>query len=150
MIVEPELPEELWGPAPSPAQQEASARRAARTARARAARVAAASITITEAARRLRTSERAVQEATTAGDLLTVPGPAGSVLVPAWQLSDTGAILPGIARLAREFAGRAVPLTLWVERPTPDLDWRTPRDALADGQDAAVIELADSLTAAGW
>lgn len=145
------LPEDLWGPEPTPAQMARVEAALDVADRERRAAVAAQSVTLSEAADRVGWSRRQLQAALDAGDLLFLPDRTGP-LVPTWQLVEgsPGRVLPGIARLARTFTRNVVPLTLWMLRPSPDLGRRTPRQALADGDVDKVVDLARTLTAAGW
>ena len=113
--------------------------------------VAAASVSIDEAAARARRSVAQVQAALDAGELVSVSGPVGT-LVPSWQLlaGPAGGFMPGVAELARIFPRNPVALTLWVLRPSPDLAGRTPAQALVDGDVDEVVDVARTLTAAGW
>lgn len=73
-------------------------------------------------------------------------------LIPVWQL-DAGTergVLPGLDRVDALFPGGLVALSGWATTPSPDLDGRTPAEALARGAVDRVSLLAHSLTAAGW
>ncbi len=59
-------------------------------------------------------------------------------------------MLPGLAELAGVFPGGVVALSGWVTRSSPDLAGRRPRDVLADGGTEAVLQLARTVTSAGW
>ena len=59
-------------------------------------------------------------------------------------------MLPGLAELAGVFPGGVVALSGWVTRSSADLAGRTPRDVLAGGGAQAVLQLARTVTSAGW
>lgn len=144
------LPEELWGRGPSPAQRARVASASATLDRRRLVQVAAVSVDIEQAAALACRSVDQVRAALDANDLVAVASPSGPLL-PCWQLRHgPGGFVPGVAALARLFPGNPVALTLWVLRRSPDLGGRTPAQALVDGDVEQVIDVARTLTAAGW
>lgn len=110
-----------------------------------------ASVTRAEAADLLGKREQAVSDDLDAGRLVGFKR-GRTWFLPAWQF-DAGSergILPGLSHLQRAFPGGVVALTRWVTSPSPDLDGKAPRDALARGAGDRVIAVAGQLTAAGW
>jgi excisionase family DNA binding protein len=73
-------------------------------------------------------------------------------LIPAWQL-DAGTergVLPGLDQVEAHFPGGLVALSRWATTASPDLNGRTPAQALSGGAVDHVVLVAQSLTAAGW
>jgi hypothetical protein len=72
-------------------------------------------------------------------------------LIPAWQLDAEAerGVLPGLGEVQLAFPGGVVALSAWVSKASVDLAGASPREALARGQVAEVIEVARNLTAAG-
>lgn len=64
--------------------------------------------------------------------------------IPAWQMAPglSAGILPGLRELAMAHLGGVVSLSEWVQRPNPDLDGSTPREALLRGAIAEVVAAA--------
>jgi hypothetical protein len=69
--------------------------------------------------------------------------------VPEWQFRQ-GGLLPGVDHVIAAWRGSVLELAGWGERPSVDLDDRTPAQALADGDVRAVLELEAAIVAASW
>ncbi len=141
----------LWGPDPGAADTGEAVLANLRKLFSGRRQLAAASITRAQAAELLGMSEQAVTDALEAHRLLGFKN-GRRWLIPAWQLdpeTERG-VLPGIAEVADHFPGGLVALSDWVCRANPDLDGASPRDALAAGAVAQVVQLSATLTAAGW
>jgi hypothetical protein len=141
----------LWGPRPSQAEVASAVLDDLREQFASRRALELASVSRAAAADLLGKREQAVSDDLDAGRLVGFKR--GRVwLLPAWQFeagSERG-VLPGLAGLQRAFPGGVVALTRWVTTPTPDLDDRSPRDAMAQGGIEQVLHVAGQLTAAGW
>jgi len=109
------------------------------------------SVSRAEAAELLGTSDQAVTDALEARRLLGFKR-GRRWLIPAWQFDPEAerGVVPGLGELAAAFPGGLVALSGWVTRTSPDLDGRTPREALAKGDEEAVMRLAGTVTAVGW
>ncbi|RJK92510.1 DNA-binding protein [Vallicoccus soli] len=110
-----------------------------------------ASLTRSDAAALLGTSEQAVTDLLEARRLLGLKQ-GRRWLIPAWQLNaeTERGVLPGLDRVAAHFPGGLVALSSWATTASPDLDGHTPAQALARGAVDRVVSVARSLSAAGW
>ena len=145
------LDENLWGPAPTRAQDAAAQLTLLERRFADRRALADRSLTPTQVAATLGISAQAVTDLLERGELVGLKT-GRRWLIPAWELDPdhAGGVVPGLAQLARAFPGGVVSLTRWVSRPSPDLDGRTPQQALAEGDVEAVVALAHELTSVGW
>ncbi|MDX6453473.1 MAG: dihydropyrimidine dehydrogenase subunit PreA [Gaiellaceae bacterium] len=91
----------------------------------------------------------AVIDATNRGDIIYFEQD-GRLLFPAWQFSsDIGAeLLPELRTLRHMFGGDVVALGTWIETAIPELNGRSPRQALADGDVEAVLQTLTTLALA--
>jgi len=141
----------LWGPGPSNEQAAAGVLANLRKQFAGRRALEGESVTRAEAAALLGTSNQAVTDALEARRILGFKR-GRHWLIPAWQFdpeTERG-VLPALGELAAVFPGGVVSLSGWATRPHPDLAGRTPRDILARGETDAVMQLARTVTAAGW
>jgi hypothetical protein len=69
--------------------------------------------------------------------------------VPTWRLRGRG-FVRGVDHVIAAWPGSPLALTDWAERPSIDLDNRTPARALVDGDLRAVLELEAAIVAASW
>jgi Protein of unknown function (DUF2384) len=72
--------------------------------------------------------------------------------LPRWQFDpdNTTGALPDLDVLQAAFPGGPVSLSRWMMRPNPEFDGHTPRkETIANGS-ASVINVARTLTEAGW
>lgn len=145
------LDENLWGPAPTAGEDSAAQIMLLRRSFADRRRLEEQSLTRDQAADLLGVSPQMVTEYLHKGDLLGLKI-GRSWLIPAWEFDADAerGFLPGLCPLQRAFPGGVVTLTQWVIRPSADLDGRTPRDALVAGDVDDVLDVATTLTAAGW
>jgi len=141
----------LWGPAPSREQAAAGVLANLRKQFAGRQALEGESVSRAEAAELLGTSEQAVTDGLEARRLLGFKR-GRRWLIPAWQFDPEAerGVLPGLAELAGVFPGGVVALSGWATRSSADLADRTPRDVLADGGTQAVLQLARTVTSAGW
>jgi hypothetical protein len=146
-----ELDEDLFGPAPSTVEVRAAELSQLRRRFADRRRIAETALTREEAAELLGVTAQAITDYLAKGQLVGIKNGRAWVL-PSWEFDPDveRGIVPGIARLRQAFPGGVVSLTRWVTRPSIDLGERTPRDALAAGDVDKVIDVASTLTAAGW
>jgi hypothetical protein len=72
--------------------------------------------------------------------------------LPIWQFEPDAerGVVPEIRRLRKVFPGGVVSLTRWVTTANPEVDGRTPAEAMADGDVDRVVRVASNLTAAAW
>ena len=126
------LDSETWGRAPgAKAVRAAAAANLALGVRRRRS-VLGASVTRREVARALGKSEQAVSAMLERGALLGLKE-GREWRIPTWQLAPdrpTG-LLPGLREMSRAYRDGVVSLSGWVDRPNPDLDGATPRQALS-------------------
>jgi hypothetical protein len=73
----------------------------------------------------------------------------GTYYVPEWQFREGGFVL-GVDHVIAAWHGSVLELAGWGERPSVDLDDRTPAQALADGDVRAVLELEAVIVSASW
>jgi len=141
----------LWGPAPSREQAAAGVLANLRKQFAGRQALEGESVSRAEAAELLGTSEQAVTDGLEARRLLGFKR-GRRWLIPAWQFDPEAerGVLPELAELAGVFPGGVVALSRWVTRSSPDLAGRRPRDVLAGGGTEAVLQLARTVTSAGW
>lgn len=146
-----QLDEDLWGPAPTAAEVRAAELAQLRRRFADRARVTETALTREEAAELLGITAQAITDYLAKGDLVGIKN-GRSWMLPSWEFDPDleRGIVPGIRGLRDAFPGGVVSLTKWVSRPSVDLSGRTPRDALAAGEVEKVIDVASTLTAAGW
>lgn len=121
----------LWGPEPS---TPTAARALAATEEAAAAqrrRVTDSAYTRRQVADLLRISPQAVSDRRTAGRLVAIKD-GREWRFPRWQFDPRApeGVIPPLADLRRVFGTDVVGLSLWMTRPQPYLDGRTPREAL--------------------
>lgn len=92
-------------------------------------------------------SRQALSQAVESGRVLRLTTKAGKTCYPAFQLDDSGRVLPGLRPVLATFAGRIrSPWTAasWLTSPQPELDGATPADFLrTDGDAVQVRRLAD-------
>lgn len=145
------LDENLWGPAPTPAETGAAQLTLLRRRFEARRDLEQQSVTRDQAAALLGVTAQMITEYLRKHELLGFKN-GRSWLIPLWEFDADlkRGFLPGLAPLYRSFPGGVVTLTQWVLRASPDLDGRTPRDALAHGDVDEVLHVATSLTAAGW
>lgn len=141
----------LWGSHPSQAEVASAVLDDLREQFAVRRALELASVSRAAAADLLGKREQAVSDDLDAGRLVGFKR--GRVwLLPAWQF-QAGAergVLAGLPDLRRAFPGGVVALTQWMTTPSPDLEGRTPRDAMVQGGSEQVLYVAKQLTAAGW
>lgn len=143
--------ENIWGAAPSPAETGAAQLALLRRRFDARHELEEQSVTREQASDLLGVSSQMVTEYLRKHDLLGFKS-GRSWLIPLWEFDadrERG-FLPGLPWLGRCFPGGVITLTQWVTRPSADLDGRTPRNALATGDIDEVVDVATSLTAAGW
>jgi hypothetical protein len=147
----PELDRMLWGPAPTPTAQAATALALLRVSFQQRRELAANSVSRTAAAALLSISPQAATEHLRHGDLLGCKDGA-RWLLPAWQFDANCPrdFLPGIAAVAAAFGSGPVALSQWVNRPSPDLGGLPPHALMARGEVDRVVDVAATLTAVGW
>jgi len=137
---------ERYGPMPEPMRivgvEEAQRGRELRE------RVAEASLSREQAAQYLGISPQAVSERKKAKKLAAIRR-GRETRFPAWQFTDEGT-LPGLEQVIGSWPGSPLALATWAQRPSPDLDGRTPAEALRDGDVDAVIALERAIEAASW
>jgi hypothetical protein len=83
-------------------------------------------------------SRQALSQAVESGRVLRLTTKAGKTCYPAFQLDDSGRVLPGLRPLLAAFTGRiASPWTTasWLTSPQPELDDATPVNFLRAGGD---------------
>lgn len=141
----------LWGPTPSREQAAAGVLANLRKQFAGRRALEGESVSRAEAAELLGTSEQAVTDGLEARRLLGFKR-GRRWLIPAWQFDPEAerGVLAGLAELAGVFPGGVVALSGWVTRSSADLAGRRPRDVLADGGTQAVLQVARTVTSAGW
>jgi len=145
------LDERMWGPPPSQEEVAAAVLANLRKQFKLRASLGEQSLSRTNAAGLLGTSEQAITNQLDKRRLVGFKQ-GREWRIPAWQFNadtDKG-IVPGLVALAQAFPGGPVSLSAWAVRPTPDLGNRTPAAALASGAVDEVVSLAGRLTAAGW
>lgn len=141
--------DEVWGPAPTVEALRSGVEHQLRLDFERRRSLESESLTRSQVAELLGKSPQAVTGDLDAGRLVGIRV-GRQWLIPAWQLaadSPTG-LVPAIGELVRAFPAGPVALTAWVGRTSVDLDGRTPREALLQGDETAVLRLARSLHAA--
>lgn len=146
-----DLDDRLWGPAPARAEATAATLADLQRQQRDRRRVADDALSRQEAAELLGISPQAVTDRLDAGRLVGMKV-GRQWRLPTWQfdLDAVSAVLPGLDRLQEVFPGGPVSLSRWIAEPSPDLDGRTPRQALAGGDGDRVCAVAAALTAAGW
>jgi hypothetical protein len=138
-----------WGPAPTPAELAVARRTAAHAHDAAIVAARNGPLSVHEAAARLGIAPREVLQRARHGELLVVDD-RGQTWLPAWQFSANTTV-PGLTALIHVWPGTALSLTMWATTPNPDLDHRTPADALtrADGI-RHVLDAAHALSPDAW
>jgi hypothetical protein len=146
-----ELDNSLWGR--SPARTEATAGAVANLRKQFESRreLEATSVSRDEAATLLGTTPQSVTDCLESGRMVGFKR-GRRWLIPAWQFDADAerGILDGLGELVQVFPGGTVTLSRWVVKPSADFGGATPRDLLAKGELMAVLDVAGSLTAAGW
>jgi dihydroorotate dehydrogenase len=69
-------------------------------------------------------------------------------LIPRWQISPDGDLLPGIAELNRTFGYNTLSMSTWVLSPNPQLRGDVPRDHLQNADLASVLAALGAIGAA--
>jgi hypothetical protein len=69
-------------------------------------------------------------------------------LIPRWQISADGKILPGIAELSRVFGNNTLSMSTWVLSSNPQLKGDVPRDHLENSDLASVLAALGAIGAA--
>jgi hypothetical protein len=101
------------------------------------------------AANRIGVTPQAVSERRKAGKLVGLRR-GREWRFPAWQFADDGT-LPALDELIDAWPGTPLALSTWAVTPSPDLDGRTPAQALAvRGGVERVLDLARALAASAW
>lgn len=144
-----EVLDDVWGPEPTSEAVLSGLRHQVRLDFERRRAIGSGSLSRSEIAELLGKSPQAVTGDLEAGRLIGIRD-GRHWLIPGWQMAaDTpSGVVPGLAELVRAFPAGPVALTEWVLRATPDLDGRTPREALLGGDEDQVLRLARSLHAA--
>jgi hypothetical protein len=137
------LDSEVWGRAPGSASVRAAAAANLALGVGRRNAVLRDSVTRSEAARVLGKSEQAVSAMLERGALLGLKE-GREWRIPAWQLDpdQPRGVLTGLREVSRAYRDGVVSLTEWVQRPIPDLDGATPRQALARDRVDEVVAVA--------
>jgi hypothetical protein len=109
------------------------------------------SLTIDEAAQVMGVESSVITEFVTNNAVASLETKDGVVL-PDWQFAfgEEPRLLEGVPRLMAEFPGDVLALSQWMHRPTPDLGFRTPHEALLEGDVDEVMRLVAALGAAAW
>lgn len=138
-----DLDPEVWGERPSQAEAVVATVESHRILQAAREHVLADSLSRGEAAERLGVGPQRISSLVDAGELVALVD-GGQLRLPAWQFHpDTPrGRLEGLAEVARAHAGGPVALSQWMQRPNPALAGRTPVEALAAGELAAVTAAA--------
>lgn len=133
----------VWGERPEPAEAVAATVTSHRILAQARERVLADSLSRGEAAARLGVGPQRVSRLVDDGELIALTD-GGQLRLPAWQFHpDTPrGRLPGLAEVAAAHAGGPVALSQWTARANPALGGRTPVQALAAGEVAAVAAAA--------
>lgn len=139
------LDSEVWGRAPGSASVRAAATANLALGVSRRSSVLRNSVTRGEAARALGKSEQAVSAMLERGALLGLKE-GREWRIPAWQLEPDrpSGVLPGLREVGDAYLDGVVSLAEWVDRPHPDLDGATPRQALARDRVPEVVAAAGS------
>jgi hypothetical protein len=143
--VDPEVDRDLWGRQPSAKQIRAAAAENLASGVARRQSVLEESVSRRDVAAVLGKSEQAVSAMLERQVVLGLKV-GREWRIPSWQLAPelpTG-ILPGLRPLAAAYLDGVVSLSAWIQRPNPDLDDSTPRDALFRGSVDEVVAAARS------
>ena len=88
-------------------------------------------------------SRQALSQAVEANRVLRLTTKAGKTCYPAFQLDDSGRVLPGLRPVLSAFAGRVrSPWTTasWLTSPQPELDGATPVEVLRAGRDNDLLQ----------
>jgi hypothetical protein len=139
---------EVFGPPPTP--EEIQRVRASMSSLRQAAeqRVLGRCVSIDESRAQFNVFQRRVLRRIRRGRLVALHR-ASTYYVPAWQFRGAG-FLPGVDHVIAAWWGSPLDLAGWGERPSVDLDDRTPAQALAEGDVRAVLELEAAIVAASW
>lgn len=107
-------------------------------------------LTVAEAARRMGVKEDDVRWRVSEGEMVGF-GLGETLRVPVWQFAtgNPSEVVDGVAELARSFPGAFAGLSAFAVTPHPDLDGRTPIEALDAGQKERVLTLSGAIAAAG-
>lgn len=148
---QPDLDPTLWGPGPEPEEVREAALNSLRRQYEARRMVLRSSVSRSQAASLLDTTDQTVSLRLDSGDLLGLKQ-GREWRLPTWQLSPDAerGYLPGLARLHGVFPGGVVSLSLWATTPHVDLDGVTPATALAADKVDKVLHLAHISTAAAW
>ncbi len=130
----------VWGTAPSARKVRHAAAQNLSVGIGRRRAVIQASVTRREVADALGKSEQAVSGMLERHALLGIKV-GREWRIPSWQMAPdlAAGVLPGLRELATAYLDGVVSLSEWVQRPNPDLDGGTPREALLRGAVAEVI-----------
>ena len=141
--------EEAWGPEPSESQLVEARRMGDDAAQAALDRALDGALSRDAAAARIGVTPQAVSERVKAGKLVGLRR-GREWRFPAWQFADDGT-LPALDELIAEWPSTPLALSTWAVTPSPDLDGRTPAQALGRrGGPERVRELAHALSASAW
>jgi hypothetical protein len=78
------------------------------------------------------------------GEVLGLQAATRAVRYPEWQLTDTGRLLPGLARLFEKLGRQPWTVYRFLRTPHAELDGRTALEALKAGEEKTVLEVADN------
>jgi hypothetical protein len=101
----------------------------------------------------LSVSRQALHQRVKGGSILGCPLDDGSIVYPAWQFLDNGAIVPGLSDLLKVL-GPATndtwQMALWLSAPNDELDGSAPRDWLRSNRSREPVVTLAKQTAARW
>jgi hypothetical protein len=101
----------------------------------------------------LSVSRQALHQRLRGGSILGCPLDDGSIVYPAWQFLDNGAIVPGVSDLLKVL-GPATndtwQMALWLSAPNDELDGIAPRDWLRSNRSREPVVTLAKQTAARW
>lgn len=137
----PTLDEDLWGAPPSDEEYMAATVRSAKRIERLEDALLSTGQTLAETARRLGVSEDVVRDRVSRDEIVVMERDADMIL-PGWQFTDGGSVVPGIAQVRRAFPGGVLSLSAWVTEPNDRLGGRTPRQLLVEGNTERVAAAA--------
>ena len=144
------LDEALWGVQPGEGEIAAARLTGEATVERALEQALRGALTRDEAAARLGISPQAVSKRRAARHLVALRR-GREWRLPTWQFHEDG-VLPGLHLLIGAYPGTPLSLTTWATTPNPDLDGRTPAQAIltARGVDWVLSDAVRPLTPAAW
>jgi hypothetical protein len=141
--------EATWGPDPSEAELTEARRAGDGAAQAALDTALTDALSRDAAAQRIGVSPQAVSDRVKAGKLVGLRR-GREWRFPSWQFADDGT-LPGLDELIATWPSTPLALSTWAVTPSPDLEGRTPAQALGRrGGPERVRELAHAVSASAW